>query len=333
MKILKQAEEHILGLALLPLGGGVGIDVGEHELLQGQHGLFHLGGLADQLPLPAGLDGVPDQGIDTGPVGKAQHPGDLQRDVHGVDNASPQGVLDVVVDIGDVVGQPDELPLQGGGGLALGVAQDAVPHLPGEVEPLPVLLQPLHHPHRLPVVGKPSGHQLVQGPLPRVSEGGVAQVVAPRRRLGQVLVQGQGAGDGPGDAAHLQGVGHAGAVVVPLGLEEHLGLVLQPPEGLGVDNPVHIPLEGGAHAALLLRPLPAPAPGGAAGPGGEQRLFPQLELLSQCHPHLPPLASPEIPYNTYTKYLPDFLFADESFSDFSPLWRFRTPAPLSPGKY
>ena len=226
LEVFKQGPQHILGLALLPLGGGIGVHAGEHKVLQRQHGLGHRRGLSDFRLARAGLDGVPHQRVDPRPVGKAQHLAGLQGDVHGIENAAPQGVLDVVVDIGDVVGQPDHLALQRGSGGAARVAEDAVAHLPGQVQSLAVFLQPLHHPHRLAEVGKAPGHQLVEHPLPGVAEGGVAQIVAQGDGLGQVLVQGQGPGDGPGDTIDLQGVGHAGAVVVSLGQEEHLGLVL-----------------------------------------------------------------------------------------------------------
>ena len=98
------------------------------------------------------------------------------------------------------------------------MAQNTPADLVGEVQALPVLLQPVHHPQGLHVVLKAPGHDLVEDPLPGVAEGGVAQVVAVGRRLGQVLVELEAPGDGPGDADHLDGVGHAGAVVVALRL-------------------------------------------------------------------------------------------------------------------
>ena len=111
-------------------------------------------------------------------MGEAQDAGDFQGNVHGVDDAPTEGILNVVVDIGDLVGQADHLPLQGGGLLPPGVADDAVAHLPGQVQPRPVLLQAVHHPKGLLVVGEAAGHQLVEQALSGVAEGGVAQVVA-----------------------------------------------------------------------------------------------------------------------------------------------------------
>ena len=147
-------------------------------LLQHRHGLPHLGGLTDAVLPPAGGDGVHHQGVDPLPVGKAQHLGHLQRDVDGVDHSAPQGILDVVVDVGDLVGQTDHLPLQGGGVLPAGMALDAVAHFPGQVQSGSLLLQPLHHPQGLPEVGEAAGHDGVEQPLSRVAEGGVAQIVA-----------------------------------------------------------------------------------------------------------------------------------------------------------
>ena len=117
----------------------------------------------------------------------------------------------------------------------------------------------------------------VERPLPRVAEGRVAQIVAQADGLRQVLVEPQGAGHGPGQARHLQGVGQPGAVVIPLWPEENLGFMFETAEGLGVGDAVHIPLEAGADLALRLRDAP---PAGilrqhAAGPDDKM-----LELFS-----------------------------------------------------
>ena len=201
-------------------------------------------------------------------MGKAQHVGDLQGDIHGVDDASPHGVVNVVVDIGDLVGQPQEPALQGLGRVWPGVAQDAPPHLVGQVKAVAVLLQPVHHPQGLDVVLEALRHNLVEDPLAGVTEGGVPQVVAKGGGLRQVLVELEAPGHGPGNAGHLDGVGHASTVVIPLGLEKDLRLVHQPPKGLGVDDPVDVPLEAGPDRAGLHRALPSPGIHRPAGIGG-----------------------------------------------------------------
>src|SRR5687767_4201803 len=54
-------------------------------------------------------------------------------------------------------------------------------------------------------------HTVVQSVLPRVAESGVAQVVGQSDRLDQVFVDGQGAGNGPGELRHLERMRQAGA--------------------------------------------------------------------------------------------------------------------------
>ena len=90
-------------------------------------------------------------------------------------------------------------------------------------------------------------HHPAQRPLTGVAEGSMSQVVSQRGSLSEILVKPQSPGHGTGDASHFQRVGHSGPVVVPLRLEEHLGLVLEPPERLAVDHSVNIPLKAGAY--------------------------------------------------------------------------------------
>ena len=74
-----------------------------------------------------------------------------------------------------------------------------------------------------------------------------------RDRLGQRFVEREGAGQRAGDLRDVEGVRQAGDVVVALRIEEDLRLVLEAPEGLGVDDPIAIPLEGGSERIRLLR--------------------------------------------------------------------------------
>ena len=132
-------------------------------------------------------------------------------------------------------------------------------------------------------MGETPGHNLVEQPFPGVPKGGVAQIVAQGDGLCEILVQKQGAGHGACNARDLQRVGHPGAVMVPLWLEEHLGFLLQPAKRLGIDDTVGIPLEGGADGAFLLWVCPAPALGGPAGQGRQNGLLPLLYLFPQRH--------------------------------------------------
>ena len=177
------------------------------------------------------------------------------------DDAGPNGVFGVVVDISQEVGQPAHLSLQGVGlspvlaediVLGFGVIEDAVPHFPGEVQALAVVLQVVGYSEGLLVVAESARADLIEGVLTDVSERRVAEVMPEADGLGKVLVEVQGTGDGSGDLGDLQGVRQAGHVVVTKGRDEDLRLVLEAAECLGVEDAVAVPLELSADGAGLL---------------------------------------------------------------------------------
>jgi len=100
-----------------------------------------------------------------------------------------------------------------------------------------------------------------------VTEGRVPDVVGQADRLGQRLVQREGVRDRAADLCHLEGVAQPGHVVVAVGVEEHLGLVLQPAEGLAVQDPIPVPLVGRAVGVLGFHDV---ARSCLTGPGGDR---------------------------------------------------------------
>ena len=70
-------------------------------------------------------------------------------------------VFDVVVDIGDAVGKRDDLALKRCGVAALRMVEDAVPHLEGKIEPLPVLFEHVDNAQRLLAVAKPAAREAI----------------------------------------------------------------------------------------------------------------------------------------------------------------------------
>jgi hypothetical protein len=121
--------------------------------------------------------------------------------------------------------------------------------------------EPGDDPDRLRVVVEPAvgRHEPPQRLLAGMPEGRVAEVVGKRQRLRQLGVQPKRARDRARHLRHLDRVGQAGAVVVALVLDEDLGLVLEPPERRGMDDPVPVALEARPEGALLLRMEPPAA--------------------------------------------------------------------------
>jgi hypothetical protein len=91
--------------------------------------------------------------------------------------------------------------------------------------------------------------------LADVPERRVPEIMAEPDRLREVLVEPQRTRHGARDLRRLERVREPRAVVIPLRRDEHLRLVLEPAEGLAVNDPVAVALEGGAQPAVLLRLL------------------------------------------------------------------------------
>ena len=201
-------------------------------------------------------------------MGVAQDGDNILRQILLAENACPDGIINVVIDIGNLVRTPHHLPLQRLRDVIAGVPQDAQPHFVGQVQTHAVLFQIVHHPQALLVMTEGLAQAIGEGCLTGMTKGGVPQVMPHGNGLCQILVQSQRPGHGAGNAGHFQRVGHAGAVVVSLRAEEHLGFVHQAAECLAVDNAVVIPLEAGAHI-VLHRLLLTGATGGLVGKGSK----------------------------------------------------------------
>ena len=137
--------------------------------------------------------------------------------------------------------------------LALRVARDAVAHFPGEIQPLPAVLEHVDDAQALLVVAEPAGHEPVDHALAGVAERRMAEIVAERDRLGQLLVQAQHLGDAARDLRDLERVRQPRAVVIAGRREEHLRLVLEPPERLRVDDAIAVALEHRPDRIVRLR--------------------------------------------------------------------------------
>ena len=105
--------QHGPGLLFLGLGDGAAVDMFKHEIPQGMVGPVDI--LRHQnLPRPAGgFDDVADHGIDALLVKIPEAFPQILRNVGIGQNPRPDGIVDVVVDVGDLVGMADDPGLQG----------------------------------------------------------------------------------------------------------------------------------------------------------------------------------------------------------------------------
>ena len=130
----------------------------------------------------------------------SQRRADVFRNVTLCQQPGADTIVDVVIHVGDDVRDADDVAFQGESArfwafakqftfLALGVLQDPVAHLDRQIEPAAVVLQDLHHAHRLPVVIEPAVHQLVERGFAGMAEGRVAQVMTEPDGLGENFVE------------------------------------------------------------------------------------------------------------------------------------------------
>ena len=194
----------------------------------------------------------------------------------------PDGVVEVVADVGDDVGDAHHLGLQREGleprpristlPLPLVCSQDPVARLEREVEARPLALDHLDHPHRLRRVVEAALDDLVEHPLAGVAEGRVARGRAPAPWPPPAIsLSRKASGDGARHLRDLEGVGEAGAVVVADRRQEDLGLALEAPERLAVEDAIAVALVGGAQVVGSQRPLAPAGLGRAAARGWRLR--------------------------------------------------------------
>lgn len=200
-----------------------------------------------------------DQGVDALAMSLSES---LQRSfwhIFEANDTCSNGIFEVVVDVGDCVGELDDLSLGAARAacklagemiVRLGVLQDAVSRVICEIEAASCLLKMIDDPQALLVVAE-SGEDLSKRSLARMTERRVTEIVAEPDRFNQVFVQSQGAGNCPGDLGDLQSVCQTRSRLISRGHEEDLRLRLQSSKGSRVDDAVPIALIVSAKIATL----------------------------------------------------------------------------------
>src|SRR6185437_13933698 len=194
-----------------------------------------------------------------------------------IDQAGPESIVDVVIVVGDLIGQIRDLRFEArllttDEALAhipelariaeRAVLEDALAALEGEVEPVEIrvaVLELIDHPQRLQVVLEASvgTHARVERILACMTEGCVPEIVREADRLGERLAEPEGVRDRAGDLRDLDGVRDARAVEVAFVVDEHLRLVDQAPERIGMNDAVAVALVLPTQIRFRLRVAPA----------------------------------------------------------------------------
>ena len=182
--ILKKRSEHLLRFLEFAAHRRDQVHVLKHERTQFFQRLHDLRRHGDGLVIKGQgrLDDVAHHPIDALTSRSSERRADVFRNVVLFQQAGPDPVVDVVIHVGDDVGDADDVALQGESArlrtlaeqlslLALGMLQDSVAHLDRQIESAPVVLQDLHDAHRLPVVIEATVYQFAERCLAGMAEG------------------------------------------------------------------------------------------------------------------------------------------------------------------
>ena len=240
-------------LVFLPLCLWIQVNIFKHIFSEADHCSFHLFGHDDRRFIHTVDDHVMYHGVQTFFAGITKNPAVFVRDILLHENASPDCIVDVVIDIGYLIRKTEHLALQGAGSARCGMVQDTVQYFPCQVQAGALLLHTLHDSHALFVMGKMV--YAVQGALPCVAKRRMPQIVAQCNCLYQILIQPEGLCNRPRILRDLQRMRQPCPIVIPFGQQKNLGLLLQAPEGLAVQNPVPVALKYGPDIAFRLLPL------------------------------------------------------------------------------
>ena len=133
--------------------------------------------------------------------------------------------------------------------------------------------------------------ELVQCLLTCMAKGGMPQIMGQTDRLGQILVEPQGPGNGAGDLRNLQCMSQPGPVQIAFRREKHLRFLLEAAEGLAVQHPVTVSLEHRPDRVLFLLHHPSPALVAESRPRCKGQMFDLFRALSYIHTGSPPFFS------------------------------------------
>ena len=240
-----------------------------------------------------GFDQVFDHGIDSGGVCRTDDGADLCGDILLSDHPPAERIIQVVVHIGDDIGNSDDLPFQGfGQGLrdrlvqgnrSLGMPTDAVEYFDAEIESGAVFFQLFDNPQALGDMAKSSGNQSGENLFSGVPKRRVPEIVAESDRFDEVLVERQSPGDGTGDLRNFQRMGQAGPVVIPFRRQKDLGFIFEAPKRFAMQDTITINLVAGSQFAGRFSMSTTETHRTLAGISGQSIPLPPFRIDSNFH--------------------------------------------------
>ncbi|GAB4164293.1 MAG: hypothetical protein Tsb0017_02690 [Geothermobacteraceae bacterium] len=194
----------------------------------------------------------------------AEHRDKFSGQVVRTDKVAAQGIVEIMIDVSDQVGQAHHFPLTGGWSqsgirinqrpLPLGMTNNAVSDLTRQIQPPSIPLQQVDDTQALPDVTKTARYQPVQHPFTGMAEGRMPKIMAKSDRLCEILIEAKGPGDGTRYLGHFECVRQSGPVVISFRGKKYLGLVFEPSERFAMKNAITINLKTGTNTTFFFGP-------------------------------------------------------------------------------
>ena len=161
-KIKIQRFEHVAGALFLGLRRRACVHMAEHEAPQFKHCIMDFIVHADFVFALAVVDHGGYQRVNTLTVGFTERLAQRMRDILAAHQPTADGVIDIVVDVGNPVGKVNDAPLGRRGVCAAGVADNPIAYFGGQVE----RFNAVYNPQALFVVAKSVWADFVQRGFP-----------------------------------------------------------------------------------------------------------------------------------------------------------------------
>jgi hypothetical protein len=209
----------------------------------------------------------------------------------GFDQATFEGVFEIVATVSDFVGEIDGLGFERGLGFGARKGVEALADFVGEVEAIKFGVFDLKLFDDAEALVAPTKatsvlHELVEGVFDGMAEGGMAEVSGEGDGLGEVFVEAEGAAEGAGEGGDLDGMGEASTDVVAGAVEWDLGFVFEATKSGAVNDAFAVSLKFGAEVMRFFGVFAAEAFATFGGEGGEKKGFLFLPVFTGADGHL-----------------------------------------------
>ena len=209
----------------------------------------------------------------------------------GFDQATFEGVFEIVATVSDFVGEIDGLGFERGLGFGARQGVEALADFVGEVEAVEFRVFDLELFDDAKALVAPTKatsvlHELVEGVFDGMAEGGMTEIPGEGDGLGEVFVEAEGAAEGAGEGGDLDGMGEAGTDVVAGAVEWNLGFVFEATKSGAVNDAFAVSLEFGAEVVRFFGVFAAEAFATFGGEGGEKKGFLFLPVFAGADGHL-----------------------------------------------